>query len=71
VCLRCAACDWCAAKDGKSKLGTCEPLPGTDDVNVQQCQIFCQKKDKKQHCLRCSCQSCSYCPGKDKLAERD
>ena len=40
---QCAGCNWCAA----SKVGSCEPLPGSDDVNVQQCQPFCEEKDKK------------------------
>ena len=63
---QCAGCAFCSAN-----LGSCEPLPDSDDTNVQQCQDFCEEENKQQHCLRCGCQSCSFCPGKDKLAERD
>ena len=61
----CSGCDFCAVQ------GNCEPLPNSDDTNVQQCEPFCSESSKKQHCLRCSCQKCSYCPHADKLADRD
>ena len=61
----CSACDFC------QEVRSCEPLPNSDDTNVQQCEPFCSEMHKKQHCLRCSCQTCSFCPGKDRLADRD
>lgn len=52
---RCAGCAQCGG--GTS----CTPVD-KNDVGFESCQNFCNAVTARDHCQRCSCKTCSFCP---------
>lgn len=54
---RCMGCAQCGTAD------KCTPVD-QHDIGVEGCENWCKESTSRDHCKRCSCKKCTFCPKK-------